>query len=294
MCKSFAGEAVDSERRVEMKVTPSIASLQCVLISTLTLATNDYVQWNAAADELGVSEPGDMERIIHRSHRFVETQLRTISHSVDDSLSRVRRNLDSCVEINSNMETRYYDDEQLSLSMERVLDGLNTKVPLDALKIRRAWGKLRNDRVLKNVFILQVDLFRLGIVWLQGGWWLDADVVCLDGIEETLYSIPVQKEIDEAKQKYAAVINSARLESCEPSVSESFGCVWAWEGSVPSPSETSASSSPLNWAFGCSKGHPFLVKALSLASERILAWDSSSSPVGIVAYSLLPVILQIS
>merc|ERR1712008_9548 len=43
------------------------------------------------------------------------------------------------------------------------------------------------------------------------------------------------------------------------------GCLLAWEGELPQ-----AVSSPLNWAVGCTQGHPFLKIAMTELSRRVL------------------------
>ena len=66
----------------------------------------------------------------------------------------------------------------------------------------------------RRAFVMRTDLARLAIIYLMGGWWLDADAACLDSLTEHL--------------------------------PQSDGCVLAWEGSV-----ADTPSAPLNWAMGC-------------------------------------------
>jgi len=51
------------------------------------------------------------------------------------------------------------------------------------------------------------------------------------------------------------------------------GCTFAWEGEVPN-----APSAPLNWAFGCSPGHPFVLFAMRELVQRVLSLRPSSEP----------------
>ena len=176
--------------------------------------------------------------------------------------------------------------------------------------IQAAWQRLRTDSVLKEVFVLQSDVFRLAIVWLDGGWWLDADLVCIDSLSETLNSIAMREEIAAAALRWqrstvdlpkaptyvgnktgSSMMDGSEIEmnskngrkggdgngnddyhrqTTRPQV----GCVLAWEGEVPLIFDSLAPSSPLNWAFGCRAGHSLLWIALVRAARNILAWTA--------------------
>ena len=144
-------------------------------------------------------------------------------------MRRLRRNLLSCSSgtplsspslgggLNLASVTRYYDDAQLIATMEdRVLPRLlhlakprpkqqqgknNVKrtraarrAEDEAAAVAAAWRRLRSDPVLSRVPVLRADVFRLGVTWLAGGWWLDADVVCIDDLAETLSSQALRVE----------------------------------------------------------------------------------------------------
>eukprot|EP00961_Rhodomonas_salina_P046380 622492-Rhodomonas_salina.1 len=56
------------------------------------------------------------------------------------------------------------------------------------------------------------------VLVLRGGWWLDADIVCIDPIRETLSSAPLQRELERA---YAVL--EGRAEEAEEGLGEGEG-----------------------------------------------------------------------
>ena len=127
---------------------------------------------------------------------------------------------------NPSYATVWYDDAALDTFLDQVIDK----------RIARAIATLRRPPFSEH-FVLRTDLARLLLVHTYGGWWLDADAVCIDPLAEL--------EID--------------------------GCVFAWEGSV-----ADEPSAPLNWAFACEKGHGFPLRAALLAADRIAAFSGDA------------------
>jgi len=252
-------------------------------------------QWHI--EEEGAAEacaaPSGIPAVFHRSHRFTFSDLESVvKRSVDDqgapvpeALFRVRRNLDSCAEMNPDIQTRYYDDEQVlergtlrrglltkncvvvvsgracfsarlkplmgggcdDVQVEGALDRLHAYLqqheqPDIAATVGACIARLRTDAVLRDVFVLRSDFFRLAILFLDGGWWIDSDVVCIDPLHRTLDLVLAVEE-----QRHA-------------------GCTLAWEGAV------TGVSSPLNWALGCKRRHPFLLQAMLHSSRNVLSW----------------------
>ena len=165
-------------------------------------------------------------RVIHRSHNFSAAALTAGGGGA--RLGRTRRNIVSCAVQNRGYATVWYDDAAL----DKFLDDAAS---IDA-RIAATIDALRKPPFSKH-FVLRTDLARLLLVHTYGGWWLDADAVCIDPLAEL--------EID--------------------------GCVFAWEGSV-----ADEPSAPLNWAFACEKGHEFPLRAALLAAERIAAFSGDA------------------
>jgi len=223
--------------------------------------------------------------LLHRSHRYSWQSLQSAQSEAE---ARVKRNIDSCTEVNEDVTQWYYDDDQVNQVMKGpILELLKTENPKAADVFEKAWLKLDNDPVLKQIFVLKVDIFRLAIVWFYGGWWLDADALCLDDIGETLRSRAIVDEIDAAYDRWQTWVSS---HSCTLNVNENpnltdresesigkdgtvgVGCVWAWEGEVKKAGDEGPSS-PLNWAFGCAARHPLLLEMLKTASKNVLSWN---------------------
>ena len=139
-------------------------------------------------------------------------------------------------------------------------------------------GRL-NEPPLDDVTVLKIDLLRLAAVWHHGGWWLDADIYCLDPIG-ALFASPEMR---------AALANA--------SASTAVHCVFAWEGDIDSPP-----SAPLQWAFGCAASHPFLLHAMRLLAHRVLAFkprayrqpDPFAAPVHTAAGTVYVPVLRLS
>ena len=129
---------------------------------------------------------------------------------------------------NRGYATIWYDDAALDAFLDEA-------AALDA-RIATAIDALRRPPFSKH-FVLRTDLARLLLVHTYGGWWLDADAVCIDPLA------------------------SLRID----------GCVFAWEGSV-----ADEPSAPLNWAFACRRGHGFPLQAALLAADRIAAFSGDA------------------
>ena len=166
-------------------------------------------------------------RVLHRSHNFSAAALTAGSGGA--RLGRTRRNVVSCAVQNPGYATIWYDDAALDAFLDEA-------AALDA-RIATAIDALRRPPFSKH-FVLRTDLARLLLVHTYGGWWLDADAVCIDDPLSEL-------EID--------------------------GCVFAWEGSV-----ADEPSAPLNWAFACRRGHGFPLQAALLAADRIAAFSGDA------------------
>ena len=163
-------------------------------------------------------------RVLHRSHNFSAAALTAAGGGA--RLGRMRRNVVSCAVQNPSYATIWYDDAALDAFLDEVTDA----------RIARAIATLRRPPFAKH-FVLRTDLARLLLVHTYGGWWLDADAVCIDPLSEL--------EIE--------------------------GCVFAWEGSV-----ADEPSAPLNWAFACEKGHGFPLHTALLAADRIAAFSGDA------------------
>lgn len=142
----------------------------------------------------------------------------------------VARNQLSCAHINDGYHTLYYDDNGIDAALEVAANKSGYT------KIRRAAGAMR------DVAVARADMARLALLWLVGGWWLDADIVCLDPIDNATFETPGP------------------------------ACLLAWEGAV-----VNEPSAPLNWAMACSPGHEFPLFALLEAADRVLAFAQEGS-----------------
>ena len=169
----------------------------------------------------------DETKVLHRSHNFSAAALTADTGGA--RLGRTRRNVVSCAVENPGYATIWYDDAALDAFLDEA-------AALDA-RIATAIDALRRPPFSKH-FVLRTDLARLLLVHTYGGWWLDADVVCID---DPLAELEIE------------------------------GCVFAWEGSV-----ADEPSAPLNWAFACEKGHRFPLYAALLAADRIAAFSGDA------------------
>ena len=169
----------------------------------------------------------DETKVLHRSHNFSAAALTADTGGA--RLGRTRRNVVSCAVENPGYATIWYDDAALDAFLDEA-------AALDA-RIATAIDALRRPPFSKH-FVLRTDLARLLLVHTYGGWWLDADVVCID---DPLAELEIE------------------------------GCVFAWEGSV-----ADEPSAPLNWAFACEKGHRFPLHAALLAADRIAAFSGDA------------------
>lgn len=173
------------------------------------------------------SHPGTLygiEKILHRSHRYSPAELSGAARSTDGRLRRVARNVVSCAKANPGFATRWYDDARLEVA----LDAFAREDP----RLEAAVAALRAPP-MRKAFVLRADLARLAMIWLDGGFWLDADAACLDDLE-----LHLPEDVR--------------------------GCVLAWEGSV-----RDWPSAPLNWALGCPERHAFILEAGILIAERV-------------------------
>ena len=167
---------------------------------------------------------GDETKVLHRSHNYSAAALTAATGGA--RLGRTRRNVVSCAVQNPDYATIWYDDAALDAFLDEVTDA----------RISRAVATLRRPPLASH-FVLRTDLARLLLVHTYGGWWLDADAVCIDPL------------------------SSLRID----------GCVFAWEGSV-----ADEPSAPLNWAFACRRGHGFPLQAALLAADRIAAFSEDA------------------
>ena len=152
----------------------------------------------------------------------------------------------------------------------------------DRALLEAAWARL-DSPPLNSVFVLKTDLARLAVTWLFGGWWLDADAVCIDNIRRALHcpAGAVQQAVRAAIRKYHSSCKTSPLTGREMLRSTQrrkgheetleAGCVFAWEGDVRSDP-----SSPLQWAFGCQQGAAFALAAMRMLAKKVLAWHHSS------------------
>ena len=196
------------------------------------------------------SETEGIPAVFHRSHRFAFAELESLvghsardrSWSIPESLLRVRRNLDSCAAMNPEAVTKYYDDAQVEAVLDALYVYLQEGAQTEVAEIVGACiARLRTDAVLKEVFVLRSDFFRLAILFLEGGWWIDSDVVCIDPLGPTLELVLAEEQ-------------------------RQAGCILAWEGAITD------ASAPLNWAMGCRRTHPFILEALELSARNVVAW----------------------
>eukprot|EP00928_Gymnodinium_smaydae_P023327 TRINITY_DN19293_c0_g1_i1.p1 TRINITY_DN19293_c0_g1~~TRINITY_DN19293_c0_g1_i1.p1 ORF type:complete len:380 (-),score=30.79 TRINITY_DN19293_c0_g1_i1:25-1164(-) len=208
-------------------------------------------------DNASLTDALQIPRVFHRSHRWNANQI--IAES-----PRLHRNLVSCFEINPHHETRYYDNTQV----EEVLQHFVDLFPADPV-FQSALQNLRREP-FASAFVLLSDWFRLAVLHLFGGWWLDADVRCIDSLDITFkvgagVANAVQASISDPHSGHSAIRKSSLAES-----SLSNGCVFAWEGELPQDK-----SSALNWAFGCSANHPFLLHTMRELAHRVIALRTS-------------------
>ncbi|KAJ8603099.1 hypothetical protein CTAYLR_006688, partial [Chrysophaeum taylorii] len=158
------------------------------------------------------------------SHKYGARELENASVLVHNArATRVARNQLKCAAVNPGYKTFYYDDSGIdgALSLAANLTG--------AAKIRRATD------AMQDVPVARADMARLALLWLVGGWWLDADVACLDDVDSL------------------------------PTLARTPSCLLAWEGAVKDEP-----SSPLNWAVACAPRHALALAALLEASDRVL------------------------
>ena len=186
-------------------------------------------------------------RVLHRSHNFSAAALTAGSGGA--RLGRTRRNVVSCAVQNPGYATAWYDDAALDAFLDEVIDKGIALAPDGNATLQAFLDEVINNRIARAIatlrrppfsehFVLRTDLARLLLVHTYGGWWLDADALCVDPLSEL--------EIE--------------------------GCVFAWEGSV-----ADEPSAPLNWAFACDeKGHEFPLHAALLAADRIAAFSGDA------------------
>ena len=218
--------------------------------------------------------------LFHRSHRFTRAQLEghhtTTIRTAEEQrrLRRTARNVRSCTTANAGSLTVYSDDSALEATMAELLrevDGARRE------RFTAAWRKLHARRSpLSDVFVLRSDWFRLASVWMHGGWWIDADAACIDSFDDALGTEAVAAELSAARVTAAspAAPRHCRRRQASPRPLVTRRCVFAWEGDV-----ASTRSAPLNWAFGCSARHAFLLGVMDALVARINAW-SATAPAG--------------
>lgn len=172
-----------------------------------------------------VGELRGIPRVLHRSHNLSVAQLAGFGE--DTALGRrVAQNVASCARVNPKFETRWYEDRHLDGVLDAVA-GLDPRLEVLVRTLRAP--------PLAGIYVLRADVARLGLAYLRGGWWLDADAVCLDALGAHL--------------------------------PRTRGCVLAWEGAVGD-----GASAPLNWALGCPAKHAFPLDAALLVADRVASF----------------------
>ena len=188
-----------------------------------------------------------------------------LSPSTPPKLARAAVNVESCAQLNPDFHTLYYDDAAVIAAISRrLLPTLAADHPSVHTPMAAAWARLTTDLALSQPFVLKADLFRLAIVWLDGGWWLDADARCTDPITETLAGDAVLAELkaSHARARMAAMAaaggSDCHRTSCTANPTTpgctgdhredtreedgeedgggpivTAGCVLAWEGEPP-------------------------------------------------------------
>jgi len=202
-------------------------------------------------------ESGEHERgipkLIHRSHKLNVNEF--------DSDAQLTANLQSCMLLNPEYKTRYYGDVQvLSLLLDVIAE---TTDPDQFKNVSAAIRRLSGDP-LSSVFVMRSDWFRLAALYKYGGWWLDGDVRCIDGIGEVLSSGALTDSVKAALELSGKGVegwSEARVSK----VAKPGACLFAWEGDLLQPV-----SAPGNWAFGCPAKHPFLQHAMDELVKRVL------------------------
>jgi len=239
------------------------------------------------ADEIilrALDSPIPIPMVFHRSHKYAASSLQPPLVHSNTAEKRLLRNLNSCARLNPNFETWYYEDADVDRTMTtRVIPALQTSHPEVAADLGLAWQRLSRDPVLSQIMVLKMDVFRLAVVWLYGGWWLDADALCVDDLASTLQAPEMVAEIQAAQSRWnknepaeACAANSPKSDAADASDARTLkgkgnvGCVFAWEGEVlRGTSEAETTSSPLNWAFGCAPRHPLPLLALQQSVKKV-------------------------
>ena len=224
----------------------------------------------------------DIPAVLHRSHKFPAPLATPLPPDTPPKVARAAVNIESCAALNPDYHTLYYDDAAVIAAISgRFLPTLAAAHPHIHTPMAAAWARLMDDLALSQPFVLKADLFRLAIVWLDGGWWLDADARCLDPITETLASDAVRAELKASRDRTTMASDGASCDADQPAAScagddgegrsATAGCVFAWEGEPPVENRP-GKSSPLNWAFGCRRRHPLLLAALERIAAGVAAW----------------------
>mmetsp|Transcript_19859 Transcript_19859/g.55841 ORF Transcript_19859/g.55841 Transcript_19859/m.55841 type:complete len:411 (+) Transcript_19859:60-1292(+) len=209
---------------------------------------------NHSASFLGIP------RVTHRSHKFAPGAIRARE-------PRLWENLKSCVDHNPGSEARYYDNLQVDEVLHRLVDDISAAASGSPLggRMRDALSLISREPY-SQAFVLKSDWFRLAVVYLEGGWWVDGDVRCIDPIDSVLaWEEPMGRALNEALRKEGGGSRSPSTEAC----------VFAWEGELPLQP-----SAPLNWAFGCPPRHPFLLHAMGELSDRVMRMTPHADPGG--------------
>jgi len=254
--------------------------------------------WNAAngvPTTVGSDASGDdsamlIPSVFHRSHKYSVSSMQNLPAHSYNAEARLLRNLNSCARLNPNFKTWFYEDADVDQTMTtRVIPALHAFHPEVAADLTRAWQRLSDDPVLSQIMVLKMDVFRLAVVWLYGGWWLDADALCIDNLTTTLQAPEMVAEFEAARNRWtnnepseacvasdtasdATESDDARVTSANSVTGEeALGCVFAWEGEVPRAANAhqESTSSPLNWAFGCVPRHPMPLLALRQSIGKV-------------------------
>lgn len=273
----------------------SVACRAVVVSGFSVLSAEDT--WNAAKDvpttvdsEISDGDPTiSIPPVFYRSHKYTVSSMQNLPAHSNNAEARLLRNLNSCARLNPNFKTWYYEDADIGQTMTtRVIPALQASHPEVAADLRLAWQRLSDDPVLSQIMVLKMDVFRLAVVWLYGGWWLDADALCVDDLTTTLQAPEIMAEFEAARNRWtnnepseacvasdtASATDSdvARVKSANTVTGdEALGCVFAWEGEVPRATNAhqESTSSPLNWAFGCVPRHALPLLALRQSIGKV-------------------------
>ena len=208
-------------------------------------------------------------KIFHRSHKYsVQTLIESFAVESgvfsDEKVERLGSNLCSCQELNPDYETRYYDDFQVESILQTTITTLQDS------NMQIALARLSDNSRLSQAFVMKSDWFRLAVIYLVGGWWLDGDVRCIDSVTDVLRN---GSAVGDAAKNVIDRITAGSTSGFRVRPESLSGCIFAWEGELPA-----GKSSPLNWAFGCAPRHPIILTAMKELANRVLKLKITEVP----------------